>query len=52
MEEEMEVDTLETRGTKRAAEENGTPPKPKRIRVSTTLRDITPYSPAEKVLGP
>ena len=33
MENEMEVDTLESRGTKRPAEENETP-KPKKIRVS------------------
>ncbi|RMJ28509.1 hypothetical protein PHISP_00636 [Aspergillus sp. HF37] len=32
MEEDMEVDTLEPRGIKRAAEDNETPPKPKRIR--------------------
>lgn len=35
MEGEMEVDTRETRGLKRAAEDKESPQKPKRIRVST-----------------
>lgn len=34
MENEMDVDALEPRGTKRTAEDNEAPQRPKRIRVS------------------
>ena len=42
MENEMEVDPLEPRGLKRAAEDNEMPQKPKRIRVSTLSTTWTP----------